>query len=132
MTAMGNRPFRGERACPLTRDLVFLSIVMPAFKIKIPTAIFIPRKALAMTVISRKLSKNMEIAKITAKEGKTTPKVAARAPANPACCHPTKVAQLMAMGPGVDSAITVTFIISSWVIHFFRSTQMPSIMAIMA
>ena len=50
-------------------------------------------------------------------------KVAATAPGNPACRYPTKVAQLMAIGPGVDSAITVTSIISSWEIHFFWSTQ---------
>ena len=38
----------------------------------------------------------------------------------------------MAIGPGVDSAITVIFIISSWVIHRFFSTQVFSIREIMA
>ena len=38
----------------------------------------------------------------------------------------------MAIGPGVDSAITVMFIISSCVIHCFFSTQAFSISAIMA
>ena len=60
------------------------------------------------------------------------PTVAANAPKNPACSYPIKVAQLMAMGPGVDSAITVIFIISSWEIHFFFSTQQLSIMEIKA
>ena len=55
----------------------------------------------------------MEITKIMTKEGKTMPKVATSEPRNPACLNPTKVAQLIAIGPGVDSAITVTFIISS-------------------
>lgn len=42
------------------------------------------------------------------------------------------VAQLIAIGPGVDSAITVIFIISSDVIHCFRSTHSCSISPIMA
>ena len=66
------------------------------------------------------------------KDGKTIPNVAANAPIKPAFLYPVKVAQLMAMGPGVDSAMTVTFIISSWVIHCFLSTQLFSIMEIMA
>ena len=38
----------------------------------------------------------------------------------------------MALGPGVDSAITVIFNISSSVIHFFFWTQVSSIIDIMA
>ena len=60
------------------------------------------------------------------------PTVAAMEPGMPPCLWPTKVAQLMAMGPGVDSAMTVIFIISSWVIHFFLVTQISSMMEIMA
>ena len=40
---------------------IFLIMVMAASRIKIPTAILIPLKALAMIVSSRKLSRNMEI-----------------------------------------------------------------------
>ena len=43
-----------------------------------------------------------------------------------------KKLQLIAIGPGVDSAMTVTSIISSCVIHRFCSTQECSINAIMA
>ena len=66
------------------------------------------------------------------KEGKTIPSVAVTAPPIPFCRYPTKVAQLMAIGPGVDSAITVIFIISSCVIHGFFSTQTFSIREIIA
>ena len=65
-------------------------------------------------------------------DGSTTPSVAMTAPMNPFCLYPTKVAQLIATGPGVDSAMTVTFTRSSWVIHFFRDTQISSITEIMA
>ena len=66
------------------------------------------------------------------KEGTVMPTVAAAAPVRPPCLKPTKVAQLIAIGPGVDSAITARFIISSWVIHFFFSTHISSISGIMA
>ena len=65
-------------------------------------------------------------------DGKTIPNVEKIEPTNPACLYPTYVAQLIAIGPGVDSAITVIFIISSCVIHFFLSTHASSIIAIMA
>lgn len=39
------------------------------------------------------------------KEGNTIPNVAISEPIKPACLKPTKVAQLMATGPGVDSAM---------------------------
>ena len=60
------------------------------------------------------------------------PIVAAMAPGKPAILWPVKVAQLMAMGPGVDSAMTVISSSSSPVIHFFFSTQMCSMTEIMA
>src|SRR5690554_806361 len=41
-------------------------------------------------------------------DGSTTAKEAARAPGIPAVRKPTKVAELMAMGPGVTSAIPTT------------------------
>lgn len=66
------------------------------------------------------------------KDGKVTPRVAITAPGRPFCRKPTKVEQLMATGPGVDSAITVIFIISSWEIQFFFSTQIFSISEIIA
>ena len=40
---------------------IFFIIVIAASRIRKPTAILIPLKALAITVISRKLSKNIEI-----------------------------------------------------------------------
>ncbi len=40
--------------------------------------------------------------------------------------------QLIAVGPGADSAATVMFIISSWAIRRFFPTQVFSINAIMA
>ena len=65
-------------------------------------------------------------------EGRITPRVAATAPQKPFFFKPTYVAQLIAMGPGVDSAITVISIISSWVIHSFPVTQTFSISGIIA
>ena len=38
------------------------------------------------------------------KDGKTTPKVAHKAPRNLCCLYPMKVAMFIAIGPGVDSA----------------------------
>ena len=52
-------------------------------------------------------------------DGRTQPRVATAAPPTPATFIPTKVEALIAIGPGVDSAITVQFIISSCVIHCF-------------
>ena len=43
---------------------IFLIMVMAASKIRIPTAILMPLNALAMSVISRKLSKNEDITNI--------------------------------------------------------------------
>ena len=103
-----------------------------ALRIRTPTAILMPRNALETTGMLRKSFKNRERAKMITKEGSTIPKVAAVAPKSPACLKPTKVAQLMAMGPGVDSAMAVTVTISSWVIQLFFSTQISSISAIMA
>ena len=74
----------------------------------------------------------MEIRNMIQKEGSTMPAVAATAPINPFCLYPTYVAQLIAIGPGVDSAITVIFIISSCVIHCFFDTQESSIRESMA
>ena len=50
------------------------------------------------------------------------PTVPNKAPSTPATRYPTKVAELMAMGPGVDSAMAIISRISSSVIHFFFST----------
>ena len=85
----------------------FLSSIMAASKIKSPTAILIPWKAAASSFHVKKSYRNSEAARMTRKGGTKIPQVAARAPAIPACLYPVKVAQLMAMGPGVDSAITV-------------------------
>ena len=60
------------------------------------------------------------------------PSVATTAPIKPDFLYPVKVAQLIAMGPGADSAITVISIISSWVIHCLFVTQVFSIIASMA
>lgn len=46
---------------------IFPIIVMPASRINRPTAILMPLKALAMTAISRKLSKKNEISRINQK-----------------------------------------------------------------
>ena len=40
-------------------------------------------------------------------EGKIAPAVAQRAPKNPPCDEPTKVAIFTAIGPGVDSATAI-------------------------
>ena len=65
-------------------------------------------------------------------DGRTTPAVAATAPAMPRCLKPVKVAQFIAIGPGVDSAITVTSISSSSVIHPRFSTHSCSMTGSMA
>ena len=78
-----------------------------------PTAIFIPINAFAMMPISRKLSKNIEMTYMITNEGRVMPTVANKAPSRPFCLKPTKVAAFTAIGPGVDSAMTVMFIISS-------------------
>ena len=66
------------------------------------------------------------------KDGTTIPKVPKNAPQNPATRYPTNVEELIAIGPGVDSAITVTSESSSVVIHFFLSTHSWSIIDIIA
>ena len=66
------------------------------------------------------------------KEGSTTPKVAAKEPQKPATRLPIKVAELMAMGPGVDSAMAMTSKRMSSEIHFFFSMTSFSISGIMA
>ena len=53
------------------------------------------------------------------KDGSTTPAVAATAPFVPATFFPMNVAELIAIGPGVDSAMAITSRISSLLIHFF-------------
>ena len=92
---------------------IFFTIFTAASKIRMPTAILMPRNALAIQAISRKRSRYEEIRKMMQNDGSTMPTVAARAPASPFCLYPTYVAQLIAIGPGVDSANTVIFIISS-------------------
>ena len=111
---------------------IFLIIFRAASRIRMPTAILMPRKAWAIQVMARKSSRKREMAKTMQKLGSTMPNVAASAPAKPFCRKPTKVAQLMAIGPGVDSAMTVISIISSWLIQCFCSTQACSIREIMA
>ena len=111
---------------------IFRNMRIATSVIRMPTATRIPLKALATQAISRNRSRNREIRKMMTKDGSTTPSVAAIAPGSPFCLYPTKVAQLIAMGPGVDSAITVTFARSSWVIHCFRVTQVCSITDSMA
>ena len=58
--------------------------------------------------LERKLSRNLEIKKMIQNEGSIIPAVAVSAPINPLCLYPTNVAQLIAIGPGVDSAITMS------------------------
>ena len=57
-----------------------------------------------------------------AQEGSTQPKVAINAPGIPATWMPTKVAELMAMGPGVISAMAMMS--ANWVMvsQGWRST----------
>ena len=50
---------------------ILLIIVIAASKIKRPTPTLIPLNAFATIVISKKLSKNIEIKKITIKDGTT-------------------------------------------------------------
>ena len=64
---------------------IFRIILIAASRIRMPTAIRIPRKAWAIHVISRKLSRNMEIRKMMQKDGRIIPTVAAIAPASPFC-----------------------------------------------
>ena len=73
-----------------------------------------------------------EISRIMTNDGSMTPIVAATAPEIPFFFIPTYVAQLIAMGPGVDSAITVISVISSHVIHSFFATHAFSIRGIIA
>ena len=88
-----------------------------------PTAILIPLNTLAIKVISIKLSKNMEIKKIITKEGTTIPNVATNAPITPAFLYPANVAQLIAIGPGVDSEIAIILVSSAAVNHEYFPTM---------
>ena len=65
-------------------------------------------------------------------DGTITPIVASVAPATPAMRYPTKVDALIAIGPGVDSAIATMSTISSGDTHFFFSTVSFCISGIMA
>ena len=67
-----------------------------------------------------------------AKEGVTMPSVAATAPGTPAILVPTKVEALMAMGPGVISAMARRSIISSSESQPFLETKVCSSTGIMA
>ena len=62
---------------------IFRIMLIAASRIRIPTAIRIPRKACAIHVISRKLSRNMETRNMMQKDGRTIPAVAAAAPQSP-------------------------------------------------
>ena len=68
-----------------------------------------------------------KIRNIIMNEGSTMPRVANIDPKNFRFLYPIYVARFIAIGPGVDSAMTVISIISSCVIHFFFSTQVCSI-----
>ena len=57
----------------------------------------------------KKLRIRAAIIKMITKDGRTTPRVAAAAPARPACEEPIKVAMLTASGPGVDSDTAIKF-----------------------
>ena len=81
----------------------FLSIPIPALKIRKATAHLIPLKAKATNLFFINSSKKREIIKIIIIEGKTTPKVAKVEPKTPFFLNPTKVAIFIATGPGVDS-----------------------------
>ena len=63
---------------------ILLIIVIAASKIKRPTPTLIPLNAFATIVISKKLSKTIEIKKITIKDDTTIPNVATSAPKKPA------------------------------------------------
>lgn len=63
------------------------------------------------------------INKMIIKEGKTTPSVARNDPQNPPCEEPTNVAILIAIGPGVDSAIAIKSKNSSLFNNFFLFTN---------
>ena len=62
---------------------IFRIILIPASRIRMPTATLIPIKACAIQVISRKLSRNIEIRKMMQNEGSTIPIVATAAPDKP-------------------------------------------------
>ena len=72
------------------------------------------------------------MAKIMRKEGGITPSVAKSEPKKPPRLYPINVAEFIAIGPGVDSAIAITSKNSFFSIHFFFSTSSLSIIAIIA
>jgi hypothetical protein len=66
------------------------------------------------------------------KDGSTTPIVEKVDPSTPLTLYPIYVAELMAIGPGVDSAIATISRNSSFVIQPFFSTSSLSISASIA
>ena len=109
-----------------------INILIPAEIINKDTPTLMPLKALAITSISRRLLKNKEIKKMITKDGRITPSVANKDPKKPATLYPIKVAEFIAIGPGVDSASATQFKNSSLVIHFFFSIHSFSISEIIA
>ena len=100
-----------------------LKSVINAKPIKILTAQLIPTKAALTTSYSIIFSRTVDIKIIITKDGITTPIVAKIDPKTLPTRYPTKVAILIAIGPGVDSEIVIISSSSSSVIHFFFSTN---------
>ena len=72
-----------------------------------------PKNAYLTGFKSEKSRSKTAISEMMINEGSTTPSVAHALPKTPPTRNPTKVAELMAMGPGVDSAMARISKISS-------------------
>ena len=110
----------------------FLYIETNAFITRARTPARIPIKAYFTALYSLNSLRTREISEIITKEGRTTPNVAQKAPKKPATLYPTKVAEFMAIGPGVLSAMAKISRISSPLSHLCLSQISFSIIGIIA
>src|SRR5690554_4647176 len=106
---------RAVTAMAASAQLVMEGLISPktAAAINAATPTPIPWRAMPYLLA---LSLARSLAKITMimMEGATTPKVARAAPGIPAYWYPTKVAELIAMGPGVISEMAMMLRNSAW------------------
>ena len=100
--------------------------------IRIIIAARIPSKANWIIDIDLNDTRKIDIMVIIINDGNITPKTAKNAPKNFPVLYPMKVAEFIAIGPGVDSATTIILFMSSSLIQWFFSTLSLCMREIMA
>ena len=111
---------------------IFLKKDSTALAIKTSTPTRMPRNKKPTHLLPMTRSKMYERATMIANDGRTTPRVAKIPPNTPSRFAPINVAVLIAIGPGVLSAIAKTSASSECVSQPFLSTTSPSMSASMA